>query len=82
MTLQNIIDSCPCAYIEIEVRSRHSNFLEEDLEISDMLVGYCYYEDGELFSLDGDDYSLDVSISNYEWGYADGNEGQLTIWLK
>ena len=46
-------------------------------EGEDTLYGYCSYVDGELTSLDGDDYSLDDMIWKWE---IDGDN--LTVWVE
>lgn len=42
----------------------------------DMLYGYCKYENGELISLDGDNYYLNDEI--FDWEY---NGEILTVWI-
>ena len=45
-------------------------------ETDDMLVGMCQYENGHLFSLDGDTYSLRDRVYDWSWD----ENGDLTVW--
>lgn len=57
MKLREIVEGNE--YPEIEVRVYGPDG-------QDMLMGYCSYINGELKSLDGDSYSLDAEINEYE----------------
>lgn len=48
----------------------------------DFFAGICRYEDGNLLSLDGDNYSLDDEIYKYGEGTAVTGEKMLTVWYK
>lgn len=48
----------------------------------DFSAGICRYEDGNLLSLDGNNYSLDDEIYKYGEGTAATGEKMLTVWYK
>lgn len=49
---------------------------------SDVLAGYCKYENGKLISLDGDNYSLNDEIADYEFIITDDGKPLLTVWYE
>ena len=48
---------------------------------SDILSGYCKYEDGKIISLDGDNYSLNDKFVKHELRTIDG-EPMLIVWYE
>lgn len=48
-------------YIEYRYHLKRKNG-----QVEDIFVGACSYKDGEIISLDGDDYSLEDYIESYE----------------
>lgn len=49
-----------------------------DPDEEDMLFGYCSLQDGKLVSLDGDNYYLSETITEYHWE----SENDLIVWIE
>lgn len=67
---------CYRTVVEVE------NFPSGAVEKIDFFAGICQYENGELLSLDGDNYSLDDEIYKYGEGTAVTGEKMLTVWYE
>ena len=57
---------------EIDVRVK---FVIKDIPY-DLFVGRCLWEHGELISIDGDDYSLDMPVESYK-----DREEYIVVWV-
>lgn len=75
MTLRDIVQGRDIPFIEYRVYVDIPGYGQ-----SDEFFGTCAYTNGELKSLDGDNYYIDAEIEKYEW-YTDC-EGRrvLCVW--
>lgn len=58
----------------------YRDMIEVDGKEVDVFVGMCEYKDGELISLDGDNYSLESEIGYHEW-YEENGKRCLKVYI-
>lgn len=72
--VEDSLQNMPYSKINIAYRQYVPEIVEKDV-----FIGACDYENGELISLDGDNYSLEDEISDWNVSYYNSREGVLEV---
>lgn len=84
MTLGNILNHYVKDDTDVYIPITYRTIIASDG--TDVLAGFCRYENGELISEDGDNYSLEDEIIKYEMKLDNNINGtmqmHLTVWYE
>ena len=84
MTLGNILNHYVKNGTDVYIPITYRTIIASDG--TDVLAGFCRYENGELISEDGDNYSLEDEIIKYEMKLDNNINGtmqmHLTVWYE
>jgi len=84
MTLGNILNHYVKDGADVYIPITYRTIITSDG--TDVLAGFCRYENGELISEDGDNYSLEDEIIKYEMKLDNSINGtmqmHLTVWYE